>query len=53
MIAREHGRVRKDAPFAGILKLNASPFKRWGRLYEVELLALDMLMRPERRSTDT
>ena len=40
------GRVRKDAPFANILKLNYDSFRRWGRLYEVELLALDKATRP-------
>jgi heterodisulfide reductase subunit C len=46
MIAREEGRVRKDAPFAHILKLNYDSFRRWGRLYEVELLAIDKMTRP-------
>ena len=46
MIAREEGRVRKDAPFANILKLNYDSFRRWGRLYEVELLVLDKATRP-------
>jgi hypothetical protein len=46
MIAREQGRVRSDAPFANILKLNYDSFRRWGRLYEVELLALDKATRP-------
>lgn len=46
MIARETGRVHADAPFANILKLNYQSFRRWGRLYEVELLALDKATRP-------
>jgi len=46
MVARERGLVRKDAPFANILKLNLDSMKRWGRLYEVELVALDKLTRP-------
>ena len=46
MIARETGRVHADAPFANILKLNYQSFRRWGRLYEVELLALDKMTRP-------
>jgi heterodisulfide reductase subunit C len=46
MIAREQGRVRSDAPFANILRLNYDSFRRWGRLYEVELLALDKATRP-------
>jgi heterodisulfide reductase subunit C len=47
MIAREDGRVRKDMPFARILDLNYKSFKRWGRLYEVELISLDLLKRPK------
>jgi heterodisulfide reductase subunit C len=47
MIAREDGRVRAEAPFAAILELNYRSFRRWGRLYEVELLALDKLKRPK------
>lgn len=46
MIARERGLVRKDAPFANILKLNLDSMKRWGRLYEVELVMLDRITRP-------
>ena len=46
MVAREDGTVRKDAPFANVLKLNLDSIKRWGRLYELELLALDKLTRP-------
>jgi hypothetical protein len=38
--------VRKDAPFANILKLLLDSTRRWGRLYEVELLALDKITRP-------
>jgi heterodisulfide reductase subunit C2 len=47
MIAREDRRVRAEAPFAAILELNYRSFRRWGRLYEVELLALDKLKRPK------
>jgi Fe-S oxidoreductase len=47
MIARENRRVRKDAPFAAILDLNFKSIKRWGRLWEVELIALDLLRRPK------
>ena len=47
IIARRDGRVRKDAPFANILNLNFKSIKRWGRLYEVELLMLDKITRPE------
>ena len=52
MIAREEKRVRSDAPFANILKLNYDSFRRWGRLYEVELLALDKVTRPKSFSDD-
>jgi len=44
--------VRSDAPFANILKLNYDSFRRWGRLYEVELLALDKATRPKSFSDD-
>ena len=47
IIAREDGRVRKDMPFARILDLNFRSFKRWGRLYELELISLDLLKRPK------
>jgi heterodisulfide reductase subunit C len=47
MIARRDGRVRKDAPFANILKLNYDSIKRWGRLWEVELITRDMIRRPK------
>jgi heterodisulfide reductase subunit C2 len=47
MIARQDGRVRNDMPFARILDLNYKSFKRWGRLYEVELISLDLLKRPK------
>ena len=52
MIAREEGRVRSDVPFANILKLNYDSFRRWGRLYEVELLALDKATRPSSLTDD-
>jgi len=47
MIAREDGRVRKDMPFARILDLNYKSFKRWGRLFELELVSLGLLKRPK------
>lgn len=46
MISREDGRVRKDMPFARILNINYRSFKRWGRLFEGELVLLDLLRRP-------
>jgi heterodisulfide reductase subunit C len=52
MLAFEHDLVRKDAPFAGILKYNADSFKRWGRMYELELLARDKVMRPSTMTDD-
>ena len=52
MVAYEHDLVRKDAPFAGILKYNADSFKRWGRMYELELLARDKIMRPSSMTDD-
>lgn len=47
MIARHDGRARKDMPFARILDLNYKSFRRWGRLYEVELVLRDFLKRPK------
>lgn len=47
MIARQDGRVRKDMPFARILDINYRSFRRWGRLYELELVLLDLLRRPK------
>jgi heterodisulfide reductase subunit C len=52
ILAYEHDLVRKDAPFAGILKYNADSFKRWGRMYELELLARDKLTRPSSMTDD-
>jgi len=47
MIARQDARVRKDMPFARILKINYESFRRWGRLFEGELVLLDLLKRPK------
>ena len=52
MLAYEHDLVPKDAPFAGILRYNAESFKRWGRMYELELLARDKIMRPSSMTDD-
>lgn len=52
MLAYEHDLVPKDAPFASILKYNADSFKRWGRMYELELLARDKIMRPSSMTDD-
>lgn len=47
IIARRDGRVRTDMPFARILDLNYRSFRRWGRLYELELVLRDLLRRPK------
>lgn len=47
IIAHHDDRVPKDAPFASILDINFRSFKRWGRLYELELIVRDMLKRPK------
>jgi heterodisulfide reductase subunit C len=52
MLAFEHDLVRRDAPFASILRYNADSFKRWGRMYELELLARDKIMRPSSMTDD-
>jgi Fe-S oxidoreductase len=52
MVAREDDAVRKDMPFANVLDLNYKSFRRWGRLYEIELLALDKMKRPASLTTD-
>lgn len=45
IIARQEGKVKADAPFANILRLNYDSIKRWGRLYEIELIARDKMTR--------
>lgn len=47
ILARRDGRVRRDMPFARILDLNYRSFRRWGRLYELELVVRDLLGRPK------
>ncbi len=46
IMAYERGAVPAEAPFANLLRLNHESIVRWGRLYEVELLARDRLTRP-------
>jgi heterodisulfide reductase subunit C2 len=46
IVARRDGRGRTDMPFARMLDINYRSFRRWGRLYEIELVALDLLRRP-------
>jgi heterodisulfide reductase subunit C2 len=47
IIARTEGKVHPDAPSAAMFKYNYDSFVRWGRMWEVELIALDMLRRPK------
>jgi heterodisulfide reductase subunit C len=51
-IAREEKMVTKDAGLASVLKLNLDSMKRWGRMSEVELVALDKLSRPSSMMAD-
>ena len=46
IIARRNGRIPAGVPSAAMLKLNYDSFVRWGRLWEVELIARDVLKRP-------
>ena len=46
IIARRDGRIPADTPSAAMLKLNYDSFVRWGRMWEVELIARDVLKRP-------
>jgi heterodisulfide reductase subunit C2 len=52
IIGRQDGVVRKDAAFANVLKLNLDSMKRWGRIYEMEMLALDKITRPSTMMDD-
>jgi heterodisulfide reductase subunit C len=47
IIAWRDGKVHPDAPSAAMLKLNYDSFVRWGRMWEVELIARDALRRPK------
>jgi heterodisulfide reductase subunit C len=47
IIARRADRIPPHAPLAEVLRLNADSLKRWGRLYEVELVARAMFRRPK------
>jgi heterodisulfide reductase subunit C len=51
-IAHEENLVNRNAPFANILKLNLDSMKRWGRMYEIELLGLDKITRPSSMMAD-
>jgi heterodisulfide reductase subunit C len=46
IIARREDRIPAGAALADVLRLNADSIKRWGRLYEVELMTRAMLNRP-------
>jgi heterodisulfide reductase subunit C len=46
IIGRREGRIPADAPFANMVKLNFESIRRWGRLFEVELLMRDKMTRP-------
>ena len=46
IIARRDGRIPAGTPSAAMLKLNYDSFVRWGRMWEVELIARDVLKRP-------
>jgi heterodisulfide reductase subunit C2 len=46
IIGRREGRIPADAPFANVVRLNYDSIKRWGRLYEIELLMRDKMTRP-------
>ena len=46
IIARREGRLHPDAPSAVMLQYNYDSFVRWGRMWEVELIARDVLKRP-------
>lgn len=47
IIARRQGRIPAGAPLADVLRLNAESIRRWGRLYEVELVGRAVLKRPK------
>ena len=46
IMARKQGRIPAGTPSAQMLKLNYDSFVRWGRMWEVELITLDVLRRP-------
>lgn len=46
IIARRDGLIPEDAPYARMIKLNVDSLRRWGRLFEVELIMRDKATRP-------
>ena len=51
-ISWQEGLVPKDRPFADILQYNYESIARWGRLYEIELIARYKFMRPRTMMDD-
>ena len=51
-ISWQEGLVPKDRPFADILEYNFDSLTRWGRLYEIELIARYKFMRPRTAMDD-
>ena len=51
-ISWQEGLVPKDRPFADILQYNFDSIVRWGRLYEIELIARYKFMRPRTMMDD-
>jgi heterodisulfide reductase subunit C len=46
IIGRRRDMIPADAPYARMIKLNVDSLRRWGRLFEVELLMRDKATRP-------
>ena len=46
IIARRKGLIPDGSPYANLTRFNVDSIKRWGRLFEVELLMRDKLTRP-------
>jgi heterodisulfide reductase subunit C len=51
-ISWQENLVPKDRPYADILQYNFSSLSRWGRLYEIELIARYKLTRPNHAMDD-
>jgi heterodisulfide reductase subunit C len=51
-ISWQEGLVPRDRPFADILQYNFDSITRWGRLYEIELIARYKFMRPRTMMDD-
>jgi heterodisulfide reductase subunit C2 len=46
-IARRENRIPSGAPLSRVLRLNAESVRRWGRLYEMELVGRSMISCPK------